>query len=584
MKSGNAQNPTQTLWRSLKTLCITRVLIAGILLILLGLNNSKYIWSIDLTIYRFICLFYLVGALVFAALQMRQQKQSTHYFFWQLSTQVTFDVVVISVLYFLSGGTNSGLVILYLFPLASCAILAPLIWALFLSSLVALYILLVSSFQFFGSEAAISNSGLYGATFLAMAFAVNRLANRLINQEKLAFQHEKNLRIQQEINNLVVADMEDGIIVVDRTSRVHACNPASLRMLGITMIPGTTKLSTVPSIHPIADAFFSWRNHVSDAKSDTDWAATIAIEPTHAHSEALLTPLSSPIIVKGVRRNAVMHLKLRFVVVNTKLDVNDERCIIFLQDASEIENQAQQLKLASMGRLTASIAHEVRNPLSSISYAAALLGETDFQSEQASRLVKIVGDNVVRLNQLIEDILRLSRKAQIDFEPFSLKPALQEILAEFQEIHGTPSDVIRLSMSDTMKIRFDPLHLREVVVNLLTNAIRYASGVAGCIQLFVIADLDDHLELHVHDDGPGINPDVRAHLFEPFYTTSSRGTGLGLYMARELCLSNGALLDYEYRVRGQTTDDRGQETNMDQDLRTRNHNEGRFVITFVKPK
>lgn len=577
MKSGNAQNPTQTLWRSLKTLCITRVLIAAILLILLGLNNSKYIWSIDLDIYRYVCLFYLVGALGFAALQMQLQKQSIHYFFWQLSTQVTFDVVMISVLYFFGGGINSSLVILYLFPLASCAILAPLIWALFLSSLVALYILLVSSIQFFGvgTEAAISNSGLYGAAFLAMVYAVNRLARRLINQEELALQHGKNLRIQQEINNLVVADMSDGIIVVDRTSRVYACNPASLNMLGITMIPGMTKLSDMPSIHPIAEAFFAWRKHASDAKSDMtpDWAATIAIEPVHSHAEA---SLSDPVIVKGVRRNAVTHLKLRFVVIKLKLNVHDERCIIFLQDASEIENQAQQLKLASMGRLTASIAHEVRNPLSSISYAAALLGEADFKSEQTTRLIKIVSDNVVRLNQLIEDILRLSRKAQIDVEPFLLKPALQEILEEFQEIHGTPPGVIQLSMPNALMICFDTLHLREVVVNLLTNAVRYASGAVGSIQLFVIADLDDHLELHVHDDGPGINPDVRAHLFEPFYTTSSRGTGLGLYMARELCLNNGALLDYEYRV---TAMDAGHiKTTADPTEK------GRFVITFVKPK
>lgn len=565
--NSKTNNPTSSLWRSLKTLNVTRVLIAGILLILLGLNNSKYIWSIDLDIYRYICLFYMVGALGFVVLQVWLR----HYFLWQLSTQVTFDVVVISALFFLGGGINSGLVILYLFPLASCAILAPLSWALLLSSLVALYILLASSVQVFGlgTEAAISNSGLYGAAFLAMVYAVNRLANRLINQEELALHHEKNLRIQQEINNLVVADMDDGIIVLDRTSRVYACNPASKKMLGITMIPGVTKLSDMPGMHPIADAFFSWRNQastISDRKSE--WANTIAIAAVHLHGE---TSLSNPVMIKGVRRDAVTHLKLRFVTVNADSGANDDRCVIFLQDASEIENQAQQLKLASMGRLTASIAHEVRNPLSSISYAAGLLGESDFQSEQTTRLVKIVNDNVVRLNQLIEDILRLSRKAQIHVEPFLLKPALQEIVQEFHETHGLTQDVIQLSMPDRLMIRFDPHHLREVLVNLLTNAIRYASGGIGSIQLFATADLDDHLELHVRDDGPGITAEVRAHLFEPFYTTSSRGTGLGLYMARELCLNNGALLDYEYRV-----------TETDTTHKTKEN--GRFVITFVKPR
>ena len=200
------------------------------------------------------------------------------------------------------------------------------------------------------------------------------------------------------------------------------------------------------------------------------------------------------------------------------------------------------------------------------------MGEDDLSPEQGARLVKIVNDNVVRLNQLIEDILRLSRKAQINVDPFPLKPALQEIVQEFQETRGVAADVIQLFSPDSILIRFDPLHLREVLVNLLTNAIRYASGEAGSIQLFVLADLVDKLELHVRDDGPGITAEVRAHLFEPFYTTSSQGTGLGLYMARELCLNNGALLDYEYRV-----------TELDVTHATTKTN-GRFVITFVRPK
>jgi len=466
---------------------------------------------------------------------------------------------------------------LYLFPLASCAILAPLILALFLASLVAIYLILVSSFQEFvsGSEIAISGAGLYGAVFLAMVYIVNRLANRLIRQEEIAVHHEKNLRIQQEINKLVVADMGDGIIVVDASSLVHACNPATQRMLGVSNFTELFKLSEMPGLQPIADAFFAWLNHLPGIEHG--WADTIAFAALNVNIEAAH---SGSVMVKGIRHDIVTHLKLRFVNVGGEYDAGDERFIIFLQDASEIENQAQQLKLASMGRLTASIAHEVRNPLSSISYAAALLGESDLSPEQGTRLVKIVNDNVVRLDQLIEDILRLSRKAQIDVEPFLLKPALQDILQEFQETHGSTSGltsgltagVVQLTAPDDLMIRFDPLHLREVVVNLLTNAVRYASGGAGSIQLFVVAELEDQLELHVKDDGPGITAEVRAHLFEPFYTTSSRGTGLGLYMARELCLNNGALLDYEYRIK---------EKVVGNDYSTAH---GRFVITFVKPK
>ena len=565
MKSADIQNPTQTLWRSLQTLSITRVLIAAILLALLGFNNSKYIWSIAPILYRNISLVYLIGSIGFVILQLKFKR----YFLWQLGALAMFDVTVISVFYFVAGGLNSSLVILYLFPLASCAILAPLIWALFLSSLVTVYLLLESSFQVLqsGSEFALSSAGLYGGTFFAIVYAVNRLANRLLRQEELALQHEKNLRIQQEINKLVVADMGDGFIVVDASSRVYASNPATKHMLGMALTPGIIKLSDTPNLQPIADAFFDWRNQVSEV--EIGWVNTIAFTAIDFSEESTI---SDSVMVKGVRRDSVTHLKLRFVNVNADSDSNDDRYIIFLQDASEIENQAQQLKLASMGRLTASIAHEVRNPLSSISYAASLLGEDDLSPEQGARLVKIVNDNVVRLNQLIEDILRLSRKAQINVDPFPLKPALQEIVQEFQETRGVAADVIQLFSPDSILIRFDPLHLREVLVNLLTNAIRYASGEAGSIQLFVLADLVDKLELHVRDDGPGITAEVRAHLFEPFYTTSSQGTGLGLYMARELCLNNGALLDYEYRV-----------TELDVTHATTKTN-GRFVITFVRPK
>ena len=354
MNSHSAQNPNETLWRSLKTLCYSRVIIALILLSLLGINNSKFIWSIAPLIYRNICLIYVSGAVAFVVLQMKLKQ----YFLWQLSEQVTFDVVVISVLFYFAGGINSSVVILYLFPLASCAILAPLIWALFLSSIVALYLIVMSSIQNYvsGSEIAISGAGLYGAAFLAMVYIVNRLANRLISQEEIAIEHEKNLLIQQEINKLVVADMGDGIIVVDASSLVYACNPAAQDMLRVSLIPGQSKLSEMPNLQPIADALFSWSIHVSDIEHG--WVDTIAFE---ALPEEVAQ--NGAVMVKGIRHNVVSHLKLRFVNVGAETGSNNERFIIFLQDASEIENQAQQLKLASMGRLTASIAHEVRNCL-----------------------------------------------------------------------------------------------------------------------------------------------------------------------------------------------------------------------------
>jgi two-component system sensor histidine kinase PilS (NtrC family) len=270
--------------------------------------------------------------------------------------------------------------------------------------------------------------------------------------------------------------------------------------------------------------------------------------------------------VRG-RLDQPVHLKLRFARVDTP-DGAAERSVIFMQDVSAIENQAQQLKLASMGRLTASIAHEVRNPLSAIGHATSLLAE-DLNGPAETRLLRIVGDNVARVNRMVEDILKLSRKVQPGGEPVRTGPFLAELKAEFTETHGLAG---RYGVADSAQagrphvVRFDGLHLREVLVNLLGNAVRYASGKPASIRVFPVLDATGRVELHVQDDGPGITPEVRAHLFEPFYTTSSKGTGLGLYLARELCLNNGAMLDYEYRV---DNPGGGRAT-------------GRFVITFAR--
>ena len=558
------QNPPESLWRSLQTLCATRVLISLVLLVFLSLNSNPFFGDTSSDLHRNTCLVYLFLAILFALLQIKIK----HYFLGQITGQILTDLLVISILYLAAGGMKSGLVILYLFPLAGSALLAPLVLALFFAALVTLFLLLEGFYLVLQhmQDVSISQTGLYGGAFLATVYVVNRLAGSLIRQEELAFQRGKDLHIQQAINKLVIADMGDGIVVVDHDSRVFACNPAAERMLGLSFTPGGAKLVEIPSLLPIATAFFSWHGAAPDTKPD--WIDTGMFADISLADELAAGGM---VVVKGVRRDVLTHLKLRFATVNADFDASDDRTVIFLQDVSEMENQAQQLKLASMGRLTASIAHEVRNPLSAISYATGLLGEEGSSSVQGKRLLKIIGDNVLRLNQLIEDILRLSRKSQLHGNPLSLKMTLLEIVQEFQETYNIAPNVIVSDVPDDILIRFDPMHLREVIVNLLTNAVRFASGMQGSIRLFTVSDLLHQLELHVQDDGADIKSEVRAHLFEPFYTTSSRGTGLGLYMARELCLNNGALLDYEYRV-----------TSAEPGVVNAAAN-GRFVITFARP-
>lgn len=527
-----------TFWRSLHALNITRIVIAAVLLIFWSFNVSRVYWMEAGLTYRRICAIYLILAIGFSFYAIYQRR----YFMQQLLAQIVVDIAIISLLYLVAGGMKSGLAILYLFPLASAAILVKLVLALFFASVVTIFLLLQSWFHLLSrdADAPIMQAGLSGAAFLAAVYVVNRLAARLISQETLAEQRGRDLEIQQAISQLVIDDMDDGVIVAGSDGTVYASNPSAVRKLGIVLEAGsdTSKLSDVPALKPLSDAFISWsgRNGRKGAAGGSAVAYVMLKQAEEMVEAGGKVGMSMP-------GSLVAHLRVRFARVNTDALIED-RSVIFLQDVAQIENQAQQLKLASMGRLTASIAHEVRNPLSAIAHASALLSEAVDNPSQA-RLLDIVSDNVVRMNRMVEDILHLSRKAQFQ-ESIELRAFLAEIKTSFSEMHNLPDDMIALFGTDERQIRFDPLHLREVLLNLLGNAIRYASGKPGSIRLFIVPAISSRLELHVQDDGPTITPEVRAHLFEPFYTTSSKGTGLGLYLARELCLNNEAMLDYEF--------------------------------------
>jgi len=550
----------ETFWRTLQTFCVTRIVIAIVLLVYLGVDAVQDGAGAKLASNWDVFVVYGMIAIGFALLSVYWRRQ----FMSQLLLQLLVDIAAISMLYVASGGARSGLAILYLFPLAGAAILAPLVLALFFVSVVTLVMLSESGYQLLYSttEASPSRVGLYGAAFFIAIFVVNRLAAKLIKQENLAAQRGRDLKLQEAINRLVIADMGDGILVVGRDTEVFAGNPAVERMLGLQIVYDQPhfKLIDTPFLRPIADAFLAWLAHLDGGAAMPDSSSFVRIKRGDE-----VAPVITGMAGRDRRWERVAHLKLRFARVETANPAED-RTVIFLQDVTEIENRAQQLKLASMGRLTASIAHEVRNPLSAISHAASLLKE-DITDPTQGRLLKIVGDNVVRLNQMIEDILKLSRKAHANNEPLPLGAFLTNLVEEFRESHGLREGVIEIGDMASHRVRFDPVHLHEVVVNLLSNAVRYASGRDGSVRLHAFAPQAERLELHVQDDGPAITPEVRAHLFEPFYTTSSKGTGLGLYLARELCLNNGAMLDYEYRM-GMSSE------GMDEPS-------GRFVVTFA---
>ena len=226
--------------------------------------------------------------------------------------------------------------------------------------------------------------------------------------------------------------------------------------------------------------------------------------------------------------------------------------VVLLEDLKRIEDQAQQLKLASMGRLSASIAHEIRNPLSAIRHAGALLGEQAGTAAQ-KRLADIIEKNTMRIDRIVEDVLSMARRGALS-DVLDLRHFMAQFMPEFMAnvkaggavVAGRDGgERIALRHDSHAPITFDPNHLRQILVNLLSNGLRHASEREGAVLLLWTQSATGVLQLWVLDDGPGIPEDRREHLFEPFFTTETRGTGLGLHLTQELCTANGATIRYE---------------------------------------
>lgn len=569
-----ASIPAASLWRSLQTLNLSRVVMALLLFLYLSWFEIKSNDFLSLSVLQGLALLYGFSSIFFVLLKHRWPKR----FLTQLSVQISFDLCMITLLFLSLNANKSSLLILYLFPLAGVAILGPLILALFFASAVSIFLLLETVYRSYVSDESIpiSQAGLYGIAFFSVVWVFNRLAQNLVRQEELASRRGQELAMQQAINRNVIVGMEDGILVVDAQGAIFELNPAAQAMLDLTQHSQYSQYSSgnqhklflqnKPHLHPIAQALELWQDAENQQQTNQD--EFYVSLPMAAEGLSEMKTLTM-----GQKQDFARHLKLRLVRLERTADTSlpsdlNTYTLIFLQNVSDIENQAQQLKLASMGRLTASIAHEVRNPLASISYSASLLNEELQHSSQSQRLLKIIDDNVLRLNQLIEDILKLSRKVVHHGDAYDVAAKVSEFVNEFIETRQLDPNLINLRLTHDFKVVFDAQHLHEIIHNLLNNAMRYASGKPGCIRICLKIASGQRHELHIQDDGPGISAQVRAHLFEPFYTTSSQGTGLGLYMARELCLNNRASIDYEYR-------------NDDTTVFGHQHT-GRFVIHFAK--
>lgn len=495
-------------WRSLYYFNLYRLALSSFFVFLaatygvqlsLGARN----WEL---FYRTSIVYVVVALLSFILLKVRWPR-----FTWQLALQVSGDVLGLTVLSYASGGIQSSIGSLLLISLAAAGMISRGKITLFFAAMASIAALLEHAFAVLyddASGAQFVQVGLLSGSFFAVAWLAHTLAQYAVDSQQLAQRRGQDLASLAEANRLVMRDMQDGVLVVDEHGEVVQMNPSAARLLHRTGMSGGALAQDFPLLY---GQYALWRQ-TGEISRDT------------------------LLLDDGVQA------RLYFAAVEGR---NASGAVIFLQDMQRVQAAAQQIKLAALGRLTANIAHEVRNPLSAISYATELLKEESTDAQQ-QHLLQIVLDNTQRINQIVQDVMQLNRRDRAQPEVFALPPWLEIFIAEFAQAQRHALGVLQLESTITPQVHFDRGHLQQVLGNLCANALRHSTAQLGSVRLQVTME-GERVVLCVVDDGAGIKAEHRAKLFEPFFTTAAEGTGLGLYIAKELCEANAARLEYRDR-------------------------------------
>ena len=498
---------TDPLVRSRRFFDLYRLALAAIFLLLpMMFEGSIAFASQDPELYYLVAAGYALVAVYLLASSMVSPTRAR-----DLMGPVTLDILALTLLMHASGGAKSELGYMLFVPLAAAGLIGEGRTTLFFAALATVAVLLEQAYRSSGRGGDLADFvlvGTMGIGFFAIAISARLLARRVLANQRLARERGIALQQQQQVAELIIRDMQDGVLVLDRAGRLRQFNPRAASLLAMNPQVGQPIGLLIPEV---AEAFQRWQSGHGERR----------FVVRHGHGEA--------------------GLGVRLVPAPGAGGV-----VAYLEDLSRVQEQARQLKLAALGRLTASIAHEIRNPLSAITQAAELLPD-ERRTDLRERLTQIIRDHAARLERMVRDILELGRRDRAQPQANELAEFLDAFRASFALQSGCPHDRIELvvdpALEEGAKLWFDRTHLNQVLWNLLHNALRHASDRPGAIRLSVFPT-GSGCEIHVCDDGAGVDQVSRAHLFEPFFTTDSRGTGLGLYIARELCEANGATLEY----------------------------------------
>jgi len=503
----------ESFWHSLLLFNITRITITSGLVILAWSLTFTNLGSYNNTLFFQAAGLHLIISIFFLALIKRRKPGFNE----QLTQQMCTDVALICVMIYASGGLTSGLGILLMISLAGAGLISQGRLTLFYAAIASIGILLQEAYTLLTFEtihaAQFTHAALLSLGYFSVAWLAQRLAARTVASEKLASERSIDLVSMAQVNQLIIKDLKEGILVIDKNGDIRQCNDHAGRLIHLDSQPDYFHPARLSEHAPELAALLPVQRNRSSADAEPQ---SLCI---HGHPVRVrLVPIPGSRIADA---------------------------IIYLEDLSHIQAQVQQLKLAALGRLTANIAHEIRNPLSSISHAAELLHEGHFNDGTSRRLARIITDNTQRLNKIVQDVLQLNRRDTARIDYFDLTAFLRTFIGDFCLTEKIDIDVFSLQFIDDGFIHFDRNHLHQILWNLCCNAWRHCLQQRGSIVIQVTrAHNGDHLYLDICDNGAGIPEQQQKQLFEPFFTTAQHGTGLGLYIAREFCEANNASLEF----------------------------------------
>lgn len=488
----------------------------GVALVLLTSNNlhTELIQLFSPRLFRDTAWLYLILNILIVVLAPRPRRELP------VLALALLDVLLLSALFYFAGGAPSGIGNLLLITVSIANFLLRGRLGLLVAAVAAIGLIYLTFYLSLG-ESSVSQQYVQAAALGTLCFAaallVQSLTRRLQASESIARQRAADVASLEALNSLILQRMRTGMLVIDQHERVLVANHAALELLGETALVGERLALRCPQL---AEQLRHWRGNPS-----------LLAQAFQAHADG-------------------PNLQPNFARLRHR-DKHDT--LIFIEDVSQIAQKAQQMKLASLGRLTASIAHEIRNPLGAISHAAQLLQESEALDHSDRRLVQIIDDQSRRMNLIIENVLQLSRRRQAEPQLLELGAWLRQYVEEFRQ-GLAPNQRLHLEIiGQELLTRMDPNQLAQVLANLIHNGLRYSGQAHAEAQVWLRLFHEDDGQLPVldiRDDGAGVAAEQLQHLFEPFFSTESKGTGLGLYISRELCESNRARLDYRERSGG----------------------------------